>query len=97
MAIIFCSLGVLFSALPLGTIAILPIGLGLLFAFLSFWKSDAMQKQLPKWLMIVSAICVVFVVGKTYLIKDEVAVDKQFEKQKAEGDKEDLKDLEGLE
>ncbi len=97
LAIVFCSLGILFSALPLGTIAILPIGLGLAFAFLTFWKSDAVQKKLPKWLMMVSLISIVFVLGKTYLIKDEVAVDTEFEKHKIETKQEDLKDLEGLE
>ena len=100
LAIVFSSFGILFSALPLGTLALLPIGLGLLFAFLTFWKSEISQKKLPKWLMLVSLICVVFVLGKTYLIKDEVAVDAQFEKEKIETKKEaqkDLEDLEGLE
>ena len=37
------------------------------------------------------------VLGKTFLIKDKVAVDTKFEEQKVESKKEDLKDLEGLE
>jgi hypothetical protein len=100
LAVVFCSLGILFSVLPLGTLAFLPIGVGLIFAFLTFWKSETIQKKLPKWLMLVSLICVVFVLGKTFLIKDEVAVDTQFEKEKIEAKKEaqkDLEDLEGLE
>jgi hypothetical protein len=97
LAIIFSSLGIVFAVLPFDTLALLPIGLGLVFAFLAFWKSDGLQKKLPKWLLIVSSVCVVFVLGKTFLIKDEVAVDSQFEKHKTETKKEDLKDLEGLE
>lgn len=97
LAVIFTSLGIVFSVLPLGTLAILPIGLGFIFAFLAFYKSSDLQKKLPKWLLIVCVICVVFVVGKTYLIKDEIAVDTQFEKQKEASKKEDIKDLEGLE
>jgi len=97
LAIVFSSLGIVFAVLPFDTIALLPIGLGLIFAFLSFWKSEGLQKKLPKWLLLISAISVVFVLGKTFLIKDEVAVDSQFENQKTETKKEDLKDLEGLE
>ena len=100
LAIVFSSLGIVFSVLPFDTLALLPIGLGLVFAFLAFWKSNGLQKKLPKWLLIVSSICVVFVLGKTFLIKDEVAVDSQFEKEKIETKKEaqkDLEDLEGLE
>ena len=97
LAIVFSSLGIVFSVLPFDTLALLPISLGLVFAFLSFWKSEDLQKKLPKWLLIVSSICIVFVLGKTFLIKDEVAVDSQFEKHKTETKKEDLKDLEGLE
>ncbi len=97
LAIIFSSLGIVFSVLPFDTLALLPIGLGLVFAFFAFWKSDSFQKKLPKWLLIVSSICIVFVIGKTFLIKDEVAVDTQFEKHKTETKKEDMKDLEGLE
>lgn len=96
-AIIFSSFGILFSVLPLGTLAFLPIGLALIFALLAFWKSETSQKKLPKWLLITGVVCIVFVLGKTYFIEDKVAVDAQFEKQKTEGDKEDLKDLEGLE
>ncbi|MES2746741.1 MAG: hypothetical protein V4648_00085 [Bacteroidota bacterium] len=97
LAIVFTSLGILFSVLPLGTLAFLPIGLALVFAFLAFWKSDTLQKKLPKWLLLVSLFCVVFVLGKTLLIKDEVAVDTQFEKEKIETKKEAQKDLEELE
>jgi EamA domain-containing membrane protein RarD len=97
LAVIFTSLGVIFSVLPLGTLAILPIGMGLIFAFLAYYKSTILQKKLPKWLLIVAVICMIGVLGKTYFIKDEVAVDSQFEKQKVESKKEDIKDLEDLE
>ena len=47
--------------------------------------------------MMVALLCVVFVLGKTFLIKDEVAVDTQFEKEKIETKQEAQKDLEELE
>ena len=96
-AIIFTLISVLFSILPLDTLALAPIGLALLFIFLAFKKSDAKQRKFTKILFIITYICALVVLGKTYLIKDKVAVDTKFEQQKVESKKEDLKDLEGLE
>ena len=57
-----------------------------------------------KILFAITYICALFVLGKTYLIKDEVEKDQKFEqekietKQEAKQELEDLeKDLEGLE
>lgn len=97
LSIVFISLGLLFSVLPLDTLAFLPIGLGLVMAFLTLKKSQGFQTKLPKWLILTALICAVFVLGKTLLIKDEVAVDQQFEQQKIETKKEAQKDLEELE
>lgn len=100
LAIIFSSLGIVFSVLPFDTLALLPIGLAIIFALLAFSKSDGFQKKLPKWLLMAALFSIVFVFGKIFFIKDEVAVDTQFEKDKIETKKEaqkDLEDLEGLE
>jgi EamA domain-containing membrane protein RarD len=97
LAIVFAILGILFAVLPLGTLAFLPIGLALLFAFIAFVNSDVTQKNLPKWILIVSGLTLIAVIGKVALVKDEVAKDVQFEQKKEESKKEDLKDLEGLE
>ncbi|MFM7018544.1 hypothetical protein [Flavobacterium sp.] len=96
-AVIFTLISVLFTILPLDTLALAPIGLALLFNFLAFKKSDAKQRKFTKRLFIITYICALVVLGKTYLIKDKVAVDIKFEQQKVESKKEDLKDLEGLE
>lgn len=97
LAIVFTSIGIVFSVLPLGTLALLPIGIGTIFAFIALLKSDDTLKKLPKWLVITSMIFLVFVIGKTYFIKDEVALDTQFEKEKLETKKEAQKELEELE
>ena len=97
LAIVFAILGILFAVLPLGTLAFLPIGLALIFAFIAFMNSDVTQKNLPKWILIVSGLTLIAVIGKVALVKDEVAKDVQFEQKKEESKKEDLKDLEGLE
>jgi len=81
----------------LGTIALLPIGLALIFSFLSFKKSEKNQKKIPKLLLIVSALTLLVVVGKEVFIKDEVIIDKQFDQNKIESKKDAVKELEGLE
>ena len=51
-------------------------------------------------LFIFSILCAVFVLGKTFLIKDEVEKDQTFEQTKIESNieaKKDLEELEGLE
>lgn len=97
LAFIFAFIGIAFSILPLGTLALLPIGLALIFGLIAFLKSDAQQKNVPKWILIVAGITLIIVVGKEILITDEVAKDEQFEQKKIESKKEDLKDLEDLE
>jgi hypothetical protein len=97
IAIALTIVSIIFSALPLDTLALAPIGLALLFIFLAFKKSDAVQRKFIKVLFSVTYICALVVLGKTFLIKDKVAVDTKFEQQKVESKKEDIKDLEGLE
>jgi hypothetical protein len=100
LSIIFVLISIVFSALPLDTLALLPIALTLIFLFITFKKSEVNQRKLPKWLFIITYLCGIFVLGKTFLIKDEVAVDQQFEQQKIETKQEarqELEELEGLE
>ena len=97
LALIFTVVSIIFTALPLDTLALAPIGLALLFIFIAFKKSSIEERKLPKRLFIVVYICALIVLGKTYLIKDEIAVDTQFEQEKIETKQEAKKDLEELE
>ena len=97
IASIFTVLGVVFTFLPLGTLALLPIGIGILFGFLALKKSDVKQAKWVKVLLVISVIALVFVVGKELFTKDEVEVDSQFEAKKLESKQEAQKELEGLE
>jgi hypothetical protein len=97
LAIIFSVLGAVFSFLPFDSLAFLPIVLALVFSYLTFSKSEDNQKKLPKNLFIFSILCAVFVLGKTFLIKDEVEKDQIFEQTKIESTIEAKKDLEELE
>ena len=97
IASIFTVLSVVFAFLPLGTLALIPVGVALLFGFLALKKSDAKQAKWVKVLLVVSVLSLVFVVGKEFLTKDEVQVDQQFDAKKVESKKEAQKELEGLE
>ena len=97
IASIFTVLGVVFTFLPLGTLALLPIGIGILFGFLALKKSDVKQAKWVKVLLVISVIALVFVVGKELFSKDEVEVDSQFEAKKLESKQEAQKELEDLE
>jgi hypothetical protein len=97
LASIFTVLGILFSFLPLGTLALLPIILAMIFSFITFSKSENELKKLPKMLLIVGGICLLFVISKEFFIKDEVVVDQTFEQIKKETKAEAKKELEEIE
>ncbi len=96
LAFIFAILGIVFAILPMGTLGLLPVGLSLLFAGLAYMKSDANNKNVPKWLLIVAGLTLAVVIVRA-MMPDEVEQDVQFEQKKIESQQEDLKDLEGLE
>ena len=97
IASIFTVLSVVFAFIPLGTLALVPIWIALLFGFLALKKSDTKQAKWVKVLLVVSVLSLVFVVGKEFLTKDEVELDKQFDVKKLESKKEAQKELEELE
>ncbi len=97
LAVIFTILSVVFSVLPFDTLALAPIGLALVFIFIAFRKSSAEQRKITKILFIIAYISAVVVIGKTFLIKDKVAIDNQFEQQKKDAKQEAKKELEDLE
>lgn len=97
VAALFAILGIIFTILPLGTIALLPVGLALVFALLAFKKSEDNQKKFPTLILIIVVLSLVVVIGKEVLVKDEVIADQQFDEKKIESKKEAQKDLEELE
>jgi hypothetical protein len=97
IASIFATLSIVFAFLPLGTLALIPVGIALVFGFLALKKSDNKQGKFAKLLLFVSFLSLAMVIGKELFTKDEVEVDKQFEEKKIESKKEAQKDLEELE
>lgn len=97
LAIIFTTLSIVFAYLPLGTLALIPIGIAILFGFLALKKSDIKQQKVVKVTLLFAILSLVAVVGKEFFTKDEVVIDKQFDTKKVESEKEAKKDLEDLE
>ena len=96
LASIFTTLSILFAFLPLGTLALIPIGIAILFLFLALKKSDLKQQKAIKVILLFAILSLVVVVGKEIFMKDEVEVDKQFDTKKTESKKEAKKDLEEI-
>lgn len=97
LAVLFTLIAIVFSALPMDTIAFLPIGLALIFCLVLLKKSNENQKKLPNILLLICVLSSVFVLGKTLIIKDEIEKDAKFEKEKIENKQEAKKELEDLE
>lgn len=97
ITIFFTLLSVVFAFLPLGTLALIPVGVALVFGILALKKSDAQQAKWVKALLAVAILSLMFIVGKQVFTDDEVEVDKQFETQKVESKNEAQKELEELE
>ncbi|CAN1537346.1 ABC_6TM_YOR1_D2_like domain containing protein [Flavobacteriaceae bacterium] len=97
LASIFTALSIIFAYLPLGTLALIPIGIAILFGILALKKSDVKQQKVVKVILLFTILSLVFVVGKEIFTKDEVVIDKQFDTKKIESEKEAKKDLEDLE
>jgi len=97
ITIFFTTLSVVFAFLPLGTLALIPVGIAFVFGFLALKKSDTSQVKWVKVLLVITTLSLVFVLGKEFFAQDEVEVDQQFETQKAESKNQAQKELEELE
>lgn len=97
LASIFLILGLAFTILPMDTLALLPIGVAIALAAISYFLINKKKLKWEKYLLIVSGILVGVVLFKFYFIKNEVAVDKKFKEKRIEVQKQNIKDLEGLE
>ena len=97
LGVLFALISVIFTVLPLGTLAIIPIVPALFFGFLGFRNSYGKQMYISRLAILVAGLMLVIVIGKELLIKDEVIADEQFEQTKADSEKETVKELEEIE
>lgn len=97
ITVFFTILSAVFAFLPLGTLALIPIGIALIFGFLAIKKSDLGQAKWVKLFLAITILSLLIVVGKVIFITDAVEKDQQFETQKLESKEEAQKELEELE
>lgn len=95
LAIVFGVFGVAFTILPLGTLALIPVALGLIFAFLSVLRQR--EKLFPKIVLLAVFVNLLTVIGREVFVKDVVEADQQFENVKQQSEQEAQKELEDLE
>jgi len=95
LSIVFAVFGLVFTILPMGTIALVPIALALTFAFIAILRQR--EKLFPKILLLIIFLNLLTVIGKEVFVKDVVEADKQFESVKDQSEQEAQKELEELE
>jgi 1,4-dihydroxy-2-naphthoate octaprenyltransferase len=96
LAFVCIVLGIILTILPTEKLALIPIFAAIIFGILAVLKSEINQNKLPKTIVFLALIVLIVAIGKTFLTKDEVVVDKKDEIQKIESQKEDKKVLEEL-
>lgn len=92
-------IGLIITILPFGTIGILP-GVGAILLGLVAYLVSKKKQQPHKLSLVFMAIGVLVTIGsgtKTLWVKDEIAVDKTFEKKEEQHKKEAIKELNELE
>lgn len=97
LATVVLILGIAFTILPMDTLAFLPIGITFLLAAISYFVISPKKQKWEKFILIISLILILIVTFKALFIKDEVAVDKEFQQKQTEAEKQDIQELEELE
>ncbi len=97
LSILAAILGIIFTVLPLENFAFIPIVAGIIFALLARKSSTENQKKFPKILIIVFSILLIAAVAKKLFIKNEIAIDKEYEERIEKSEEKALEELENLE
>jgi EamA domain-containing membrane protein RarD len=95
LSIVFAVFGIAFTILPMGTIALIPIALAFVFAFIAILRQR--EKLFPKILFLLIFVNLLTVIGKEVFVKDVVEADQQFESVKEQSEQEAQKELEDFE
>lgn len=95
LSVIFAVFGLAFTILPMGTLALIPVAVALIFAFVAVLRQR--EKLFPKILLLVIFLNLLTVIGKEVFVKDVVEADQQFESVKQQSEQDAQKELEELE
>lgn len=96
IGLIFGLIGLVLCFFPLGTIDIVPAGLGLIFGLFAFFfaKKSGARKKLVFTVLIISVVAILISISTELFVKNEVASDAKFEEKIEQSAEESLDDLE---
>lgn len=97
LSFFFLLIGIIFSILPMGTIAFLPLFFSIILIVLTIKNKANTQKKIIKIIIFTSSIVVLIVIGKEVFVKDKVATDLKFKQEQIDSKKDAQKELEGVE
>jgi len=86
----------IFTFLPLGSLALIPSVLAVIFSFL-YLKKSPVKTFLSKRLMIISILLLCGGLIKTFFVSEEVVIEKEYEEKLENSKKEAIEELEELE
>jgi hypothetical protein len=96
LGIIATLLALIFTLLPMGSIALLPALAAVLFSFIAFRLSEK-KTNLLKALLGLGVVLVLIGLGKTFFTTEEVEIEAAYEAKMETSKKEALEELEELE
>ncbi len=96
LASIFSLIALVLTFLPMGTIALIPVALAVVFSLLAMTKKREKSQVLPKILFFLSIVIFLAIIAKDVFVKDKIVVDQQFIQDKQESIQDAKMELEGL-
>ena len=70
LTVVFTIVGVAFTFLPLGTIALAPLFVAIIFGVLTYFKSNSIQRKTVNIILIIAFAAIICAVLKQFLAKD---------------------------
>ncbi len=96
LASVFSLVALVLTFLPMGTIALIPIVLAVIFSLLAMMKKRERSQVLPKFLFFISIVIFLAIIAKDVFVEDKIVDDQQFIQEKQESVQDAKILLEGL-
>ncbi len=96
LSFFFLLIGAIFTILPMGTLAFLPLLFSIVLIVLTIKNKNNTQKKIIKIIIFSSSLAILIVIGKEIFVKDKVATDLKFKQEQMDSKKDAQKELEGL-
>jgi branched-subunit amino acid transport protein len=84
LASLFSITSLVLTYLPMGTIALIPVVLAVVFSLLAMTREKEKSQVFPKVLFFLSIVIFLAIIAKDVFVEDKVVVDQQFIQKKQE-------------